>query len=172
MLWFVSKKQNEVVAPLKTLLLEGQFVNKENRAEFANTLNDLSQISSRMYDFEEDVSDKGQTGLVFEKLASEHLRSLAAQSKIDTLVIEKEAIVKSMKNSFCGCARSVLNILNGIFAEKKDTRYDGIQNLASIQGGQHANFRASLMQSQKVFAAALDVLKELEQIDIPNSGAK
>ncbi|MBQ3836225.1 MAG: hypothetical protein II814_03750 [Treponema sp.] len=172
LLWFVSKKQNEVVAPLKTLLLEGQFVNKENRAEFANTLNDLSQISSRMYDFEEDVSDKGQTGLVFEKLASEHLRSLAAQSKIDTLVIEKEAIVKSMKNSFCGCARSVLNILNGIFAEKKDTRYDGIQNLASIQGGQNANFRASLMQSQKVFAAALDVLKELEQIDIPNNGAK
>ena len=172
LLWFISKKQNEVVSPLQTLLLEGQFVNKENRAEFANTLNDLSQISSRMYDFEEDISDKGQTGLVFEKLASEHLRSLAAQSKIDTLVIEKEAIVKSMKNSFCGCARSVLNILNGIFAEKKDTRYDGIQNLASIQGGQNAAFRASLMESQKIFAAALDVLKELEQIDIPPAGTK
>lgn len=172
LLWFSSKKQNEVVEPLKTLLLEGQFVNKENRAEFANTLNDLSQISSRMYDFEEDLSDKGQTGLVFEKLASEHLRSLAAQSKIDTLLIEKEAIIKSTKNSFCNCARSVLNILNGIFAEKKDTRYDGIQNLASIQGSQNANFRASLMQSQKVFAAALDVLKELEQIDIPPAGTK
>ncbi|MCR5046896.1 MAG: DUF5312 domain-containing protein [Treponema sp.] len=172
LLWFVSKKQNEVVEPLKTLLLEGQFVNKENRAEFANTLNDLAQISSRMYDFEEDLSNNGQTGLVFEKLASEHLRSLAAQSKIDTLIIEKEAIVKATKNNFCNCARSVLNILNGIFAEKKDTRYDGIQNLASIQGSQNANFRASLMKSQSVFFAALDVLKELEQIDMPNNGIK
>ncbi|MBR5096252.1 MAG: hypothetical protein IK094_03995 [Treponema sp.] len=172
LLWFVSKKQNEVVEPLKILLLEGQFVNKDNRAEFANTLNELSQISSRMYSFEEDISNKGQTGMVFEKLASEHLRTLAAQSKIDTLIIEKEAIVKSTKNSFCDQARSVLNILNGVFAEKKDTRYDGIQNLASIQGSQNANFRASLMKSKTVFAAALDVLKELEQIDIPGSGTK
>ncbi len=172
LLWFVSKKQNEVLEPLKTLLLEGQFVNKENRAEFANTLNDLSQISSSMYHFEEDLSSKGQTGLIFEKLASDHLRTLAAQSKIDTIIIEKEAWVKSTKNSFCGCARSILNVLNGIFAEKKDTRYDGIQNLASIQGGQNAAFRQSLESSQKVFAAALDVLKELEQIDLPKAGTK
>ncbi len=170
--WFVAKKQNEVTEPLKILLLEGQFINKDNRAEFANTLNELSMISSRMYDFEEDLSDKGQTGMVFEKLASDHLRTLAAQSKIDTLIIEKEAIIKSTKNSFCDQARSVLNILNGIFAEKKDTRYDGIHNLASIQGSQNANFRASLEKSQKVFGAALDVLKELEQIDIPGNGTK
>lgn len=170
--WFVAKKQNEVTEPLKILLLEGQFINKDNRAEFANTLNELSMISSRMYDFEEDLSDKGQTGMVFEKLASDHLRTLAAQSKIDTLIIEKEAIIKATKNSFCDQARSVLNILNGIFAEKKDTRYDGIHNLASIQGSQNANFRASLEKSQKVFGAALDVLKELEQIDIPGNGTK
>lgn len=170
--WFVSKKQNELAEPLKILLLEGQFVNKENRAEFANTLNELSQVSSRIYDFEEDISDKGQTGMVFEKLASDHLRTLAAQSKIDTLIIEKEAIIKATKNSFCDQARSVLNILNGVFAEKKDTRYDGIQNLASIQGSQNANFRASLMKSKTAFAAALDILRELEQIDIPGSGTK
>lgn len=170
--WFVSKKQDEVLEPLEILLLEGQFVNKENRAEFANTLNELSQISSSVYNLSEDLAKTGQTGMIFEKLASEHLRSLAAQSKIDTIIIEKEAFVKASKNAFCNCSRSILNILNGIFAEKKDTRYDGIQNLASIQGGQNANFRASLMQSQKVFAAALDVLKELEQIDIPPAGTK
>ena len=170
--WFVSKKQHEVTEPLKILLLEGQFVNKENRAEFANTLNDLSQVSSAMYDLAQDLSANGQTGLIFDKLASDHLRTLAAQSKIDTIVIEKEALVKARKNSFCGCARSILNVLNGIFAEKKDTRYDGIQNLASIQGGQNAAFRRNLETSMDVFAAALDVLKELEQIDLPKSGSK
>ena len=170
--WFVARKQNEVLEPLKILLLEGQFVNKENRAEFANTLNELSQISSVIYNFSEDLSKTGQTGMIFEKLASEHLRTLAAQSKIDTIIVEKEAFVKATKNSFCSCARSVLNILNGIFAEKKDTRYDGIQNLASIQGSQNASFRSSLMQSQKVFGSALDVLKELEQIDIPPTGTR
>ena len=170
--WFIAKKQHEVIDPLKILLLEGQFVNKENRAEFANTLNDLSQISSEMYSLSEDLSSKGQTGLIFEKLASEHLRTLAAQSKIETIIVEKEALIKARKNSFCNCARSVLNILNGIFAEKKDTRYDGIQNLASIQGGNNAAFRSRLMKCQEVFAAALDVLKELEQIDIPPAGTR
>ena len=169
LMWFVSKKQNEVVEPLKILLLEGQFVNKDNRAEFANTLNELSQISSRMYSFEEDISNKGQTGMVFEKLASEHLRTLAAQSKIDSLMLEKEAIVRATRNSFCDQARSVLNILNGVFGEKKDTRYDGLHNLAAIQGSQNASFRESLQKSKTCFAAALDVLKELEQIDIPGN---
>ncbi|MBR5965761.1 MAG: hypothetical protein IK015_06565 [Treponema sp.] len=169
LMWFVSKKLNEVVEPLKILLLEGQFVNKDNRAEFANTLNELSQISSRMYSFEEDISNKGQTGMVFEKLASEHLRTLAAQSKIDSLMLEKEAIVRATRNSFCDQARSVLNILNGVFGEKKDTRYDGLHNMAAIQGSQNASFRESLQKSKTCFAAALDVLKELEQIDIPGN---
>ena len=170
--WFAAKKMNEISEPLKILLLEGQFVNKENRAEFANTLNDLGQISSSMYDFSADLSHNGQTGMVFEKLASDHLRTLPAQTKIETIIVEKEALVKARKNSFCNCARSVLNILNGIFSEKKDTRYDGIHNLASIQGGNNAAFRQNLMKSQDAFAAALDVLKELEQIDIPPAGTK
>lgn len=170
--WFVSKKQNEVLEPLKILLLEGQFVNKENRSEFANTLNELSQISSAIYNLSEDLSKTGQTGMIFDKLASEHLRTLPAQSKIETIIVEKEAFVKASKNSFCNCSRSILNILNGIFAEKKDTRYDGIQNLASIQGGNNASFRSSLMKCQEVFASALDVLKELEQIDIPPAGTR
>lgn len=169
--WFVTSKQNEVTGPLKTLLLEGQFVSKDNRAEFANTLNDLSQVASSMYDLAESLSASGQTGLVFEKLASDHLRTLPAQSKIDTLMAQNEAAVKKMKDTFCACARSILNIMGGIFGEHKDTRYDGIGNLASIQGSENAPFRASLMASQKIFGAALDVLKELEQIDLPPAGS-
>ncbi len=169
--WFVANVQDTAQAPLKALLLEGQFVNNENRSEFANTLNELSEISSSMYDFAEDVSSVGQTGLVFEKLASERLRTLSAQAKIDTLIIQNENCIKRNKDKFCNCARSVLNIMAGVFREGRDTRYDGIQNLASIQAGKNAAFREALMKSRAAFASALDILKSLEQIDMPSAGA-
>ncbi len=153
--------------PLKTLLLEGQFVNDENRQEFADTLNTLDYVSTSMYNMAQNISPSGQTGMVFEKLSADRMRTIPAQQRIDSLMLEHETNIQKIKDDFCKCARSIRNILGGVFSEIKDTRYDGIQNLASIQGNNNANFRAKLMESKSVFDSALEILKELERIDSP-----
>ncbi len=153
--------------PLKTLLLEGQFVNKENKVEFSETLNSLDEASSAMYDMAESISRTGQAGLVFDKLAADHLRTLPAQSKIDSLMMEQETKVQKIRDTFCSCVRSMKKILDGVFGEKRDSVYEGISNLASIRGGDNAEFRAKVLESQRLFEAAFSILKELEQIDVP-----
>lgn len=165
--WFTAKKMLSSSEPLKTLLLEGQFISNENRQEFADTLNSLDNISASMYNMAQNISPSGQTGMVFEKLAADRMRTIPAQQRIDSLMLEHETNIQNIKNDFCNCARSIRNILGGVFSETKDTRYDGIQNLASIQGNNNANFRAKLMESKNVFESALEILKELERIDTP-----
>lgn len=165
--WFTANKMHSSSEPLKTLLLEGQFVNDENRQEFADTLNTLDYVSTSMYNMAQNISPSGQTGMVFEKLSADRMRTIPAQQRIDSLMLEHETNIQKIKDDFCKCARSIRNILGGVFSEIKDTRYDGIQNLASIQGNNNANFRAKLMESKSVFDSALEILKELERIDSP-----
>ncbi|MBP5403362.1 MAG: hypothetical protein J6Y36_09420 [Treponema sp.] len=165
--WFMDKKYNEVIQPLKLLLLEGAFINKDNRQEFANTLNDLGEIYQEALKLSEDLSPKGQIGLVFDKIASNHLRTLQAQSKIESTMLNVESIAQSMKNSFCEDCRSIKRIVDGALGNKQDTRYDGVSNITTIKGAGNDRFQTSLMDSRDVFVSALDTLKELEPIDLP-----
>ena len=165
--WFMDKKYNEVIQPLKLLLLEGAFINKDNRQEFANTLNDLGEIYQEALKLSEDLSPKGQIGLVFDKIASNHLRTLQAQSKIESTMLNVESIAQSMKNSFCEDCRSIKRIVDGALGNKQDTRYDGVSNITTIKGAGNDRFQTNLMDSRDVFVSALDTLKELEPIDLP-----
>ncbi|MCQ2610441.1 MAG: DUF5312 domain-containing protein [Treponema sp.] len=165
--WFMTKRYNDILAPLKILLLEGAFANKDNRQEFANTMNDLLQIYNDMDALVEDLSSVGQVGMVFEKLAANHLKTLQAQSKIESTMLMIEATVQNVKNQFCNDIRSVERILNGVLELKKDTRYDGVVNLNQLSTGKNSSLKEQLVISKNVLSSVLDMLKEIEPIDVP-----
>ena len=167
--WFMEQKYNEAVQPLKMLLLEGAFDNKDNRQEFANTLNDIMQVSNDVHQVNEDLSSMGQIGLVFDKIAANHLRTLQAQSKIESTMLNLEASVQNIKKNFCNDCRSIVKIVDGALGDRKDTRYDGVSNLNMLKGFGNATFKQNLKDSKDLFAAALDMIRELEPIDLPGN---
>lgn len=164
--WFFDKKYNDVIQPLKVLLLEGNFVNKDNRQEFANTLNDLSQLYSDIFRMIDDLSSQGQIGIVFDKIISNHLKTLQAQSKIESTMLTIESGIQQIKNSFCDDCRSIKRIVDGAMGNKTDTRYDGVSNITVINGAQNEKYQMQLLNSVDCFTAALDTIKELEPIDL------
>ncbi|MCR5614037.1 DUF5312 family protein [Treponema sp.] len=165
--WFFESKYASATQALKLLLLEGVFDNKDNRQEFANTLNDLAQLSNDISKLADDLSTNGQIGLVFDKIAANHLRTLQAQSKIETTMLSLEADVQNIKNNFCNDCRSVKQIVNAALGNKKDTRYDGVSNINTIRGSQNEVFLSQLNNAKEIFASALEMIKELEPIDLP-----
>lgn len=165
--WFMEKRYNELIQPLKTLLLEGAFSNKDNRQEFADTVNDLMQIYTKVVKLGEDLSSLGQIGLVFEKIAANHLRTLQAQSKIDSTMLNFEAEIQNIKNMFCDNCRSIKRVVGAVLGDRSDTRYDGISNINVIRGMNNQVFKDRLEKSKTAFECALEMLKELEAIDIP-----
>lgn len=164
--WFFDKKYNEVIQPLKVLLLEGSFVNKDNRQEFANTLNDLSELYSDIFRMVDDLSSQGQIGIVFDKITANHLRTLQAQSKIESTMLTIETGIQQIKNSFCNDCRAIKKIVDGALGNKTDTRYDGVANITTINGAQNEKYQMQLINSVDCFTAALDTIKELEPIDL------
>lgn len=167
--WFMSTIYSDAVAPLKILLLEGAFDNKDNRQEFANTLNDIMQIHNDIIQLDENLSKNGQIGIVFDKIAANHLRTLQAQSKIETTMLNVESTALNVKKSFCNDCRSIVKIVDAALGNKSDTRYDGVSNISRLKGMGKDSFKTELKKAEDYFKEALDLIKELEQVDLPEN---
>ena len=57
-------------------------------------------------------------------------------------------------------------IFTGILSTEKNSRYDTLVNIATIQGKTNILFRQKMKETLASFGDALDLIKELETIDL------
>ena len=57
-------------------------------------------------------------------------------------------------------------IFTGILSTEKNSRYDTLVNIATIQENSNIQFRQKMKDTLAGFGDALDLIKELETIDI------
>lgn len=163
--WFMQKKYDEVVKPLRQLLIEGDFENKKNRDEFAGALDYFVQVYNDILKLDQDLSSKGSIGLIFDKISVNKIRTFEAQSKVESVMINLEVQSQSIKQIFCDSCRTVSKVLTAAFGNHEDKNYYGVSNLNMIHSTSSVSFNESLYNSFEVFSKALDMIKELESID-------
>ncbi len=165
--WYLHEKFPEHEISLKTVMLEGDFIKKENRTEFTEAFNKMIQLSVDFQNLNRMLSSGGEYGTLFSKLKDEHFRSLQAHSKIDSIVRNVEGDVRSMFSNFGDSCRSLEKCFTGIFMEKTDSRYDALTNLFRLDGKNNEKFLESLRTARKSIADSFSMLRELESIDSP-----
>ncbi|MCK9170674.1 MAG: DUF5312 domain-containing protein [Treponema sp.] len=165
--WFNSNEYSGVMAVLNVVMLEGVFLNEENRTEFSEAVNDFSVTNQRIESFVESLSPRGNIGTAFEKVASEHIRSLKGQSRIDSLILNAETNIHEIDISFCKQCRIIEDIFHGILDGAKDSRYESIQNLMTIHGHENRIFRDKMEESRTIIKNARQLLADIEPLDLP-----
>lgn len=170
LVWFFVAKIPSVMPLLNVLLLEGIFINNENRAELADVLDSLQSISSRLNQFVLATSSKGDYGSAFEELKNTASHTMQAQSSIDSIMVAAESQIHELNKMFCNDCRSLGRILSGILDEDKRSGYSGLQNFASIKGNENAAYRKKLSDTKILMADALALLAEIEPLDLPRYG--
>ena len=105
--WFASNKYEEAMPTLTTLMLEGIFLKNENRIEFSEAVNDFSSTNKKIEAFTESLAPRGTRGIVVDGIASEHIRSLKGQARIDSLMLAIEAEVRALAGAFCRECRTI-----------------------------------------------------------------
>ncbi|MCI1208136.1 MAG: DUF5312 domain-containing protein [Treponema sp.] len=163
--WFFNAKFPESFRLLRTLLVEGVFLNKDNRQEFSNGLDEYSKMSLEFESFIERLSPRGSAGIVFEKLASRKMQTIQGQNKVDSVMLGMESEISSLELDFCAVCRKIELILNGILSLKKDTRYDTLQNISTIQGSENKKFIAAIAALQHSLHSAAAFLNDLEPLE-------
>mgnify|MGYP000847166522 FL=1 len=165
--WFASNKYGEAMPTLTTLMLEGIFLKNENRIEFSEAVNDFASTNKKIEAFTESLAPRGTKGIVFESIASEHIRSLKGQERIDSLMLAIEAEVRELGSAFCKECRTIENIFSGIFNESKSADYDVLQNFMTIQGRDNQDFRDKMLDVRSLLQNAFKLLAEIEPFNLP-----
>lgn len=171
--WFATEKYDEVINILNVLVLEGVFFNTENRVELSEALNRFADVNHQVQFFGESLGVKGSVGSVFEKLISEHVRTLKGQTMVNSIILNAETSVRNWEAYFCDSCRSIERILHGILDEDKtDKSYESIQNLMTIKGRENRVYRDSLLKVRDELNECKNILAEIEPLDLPKPEKK
>lgn len=166
--WFATVKYEEIIGVLNVLVLEGVFLNNDNRAEFSEAMNKFAEINHQVQLFGESLNEKGSVGSVFAKLIADHVRTLKGQNMVNSIILNAETSIRGWESSFCDCCRTIENVLAGILDdEKTDKKYESIQNLMTIKGRENRAYRDNLQAEREVLLESRRILAEIEPLDLP-----
>lgn len=166
--WFATVKYEEVMGVLNVLVLEGVFLNNDNRAEFSEAMNKFAEINHQVQLFGESLNEKGSVGSVFAKLIADHVRTLKGQNMVNSIILNAETSIRGWESSFCDCCRTIEKVLAGILDdEKTDKKYESIQNLMTIKGRENRAYRDNLQAERELLLESRRILAEIEPLDLP-----
>jgi hypothetical protein len=166
--WYFRKVFPPFELHLKIVMMEGDFIQKQNRIDFTESFNNLIEISIELDSLHRRLQTGGDIGILFMRLINDKTRTLQGQAKAEDMLKSVEGDLGGILYKFGEACRHMDMLLNGILqTDKKDSRYDSLSNLSELQGSNNAIFRAQLAKAHASIVNAYDLIKELEPIDSP-----
>ena len=148
---------------LRPILIDGEFIKRENRTEFNESYNNLIKLEDDIRRFEMNISPKGDFGKRY-SLAKQDMTSLPIKRRKIQIVMEDVSREASgiMERSREAMANMV-NVLNGILEKDPSGKYDTLVNLTQLSGKTPVFINGvtdSIMQFQK----ALQLLDDINAV--------
>lgn len=163
--WFATNQYDKIITPLNEVMLEGIFINNENRKEFSEGLDSFSIANKQMLDLLEKLSPNGMLGSVFADLSSNKLKTLNVQKQIDSMMISIESEIREILEKFKNGAIKIDNVLKGFFEQTRDGTHEPLQNWNSIKGHLNREWHDNLREIYDIIKKSIFYISELEPID-------
>ena len=163
--WFASEKFPKIIPDLNTLMMEGVFVNNENRNEYSEALSGFIACNNQMQDLLQRLSEDGDYGQKFIEFSESKVRSFQIQNQIDSMMSTTESEIRDVLKRFCKTCRTIELIFHGIFDDEKDGVHETLQNYSTIKGPHNRQYRENLGKIRKILKSATFYIAELEPID-------
>lgn len=151
---------------IKEVLLNGEFIQRDNKTEFTDTYNALDHIEKSIYKLNEKLSFKGNYGQAFTQIHQQAIITVQGQAKLKTLVNSLETEIHTLVSHFADSCRSISSLIGGILHEEKNPKYTTLKNIAEIWGNKNIDFRKQLQDARVAFIDALEIIKELDSLSL------
>jgi hypothetical protein len=154
----------EINKHIRPVLLDGEFIRRENRSEFTEQYNTLIKLEDVIGHFDLDISPAGDYGKRYAQ-AKNDMSSLPVKRRKIQIVVEEaardaERIVDQAREAIEG----MINILGGILKKSADEKYDTLINLSALAGRGTA-FVDGITQSIDLFKKALKLLDDIDAME-------
>jgi len=154
----------EINKYLRPILLDGDFNEKDSRAEFAESYNNLIKLEDDIKKLEWEISPSGDFGKRYQQARSE-MSSLPVKRRKIQIVLEdvSEEASKIIERTRDASTR-MAKILNGILGREARGRYYSLANLSKV-AGRDSQFIGGLEETVNQFRKTIKILEDIDAIE-------
>ncbi|MDR1971304.1 MAG: DUF5312 domain-containing protein [Treponema sp.] len=157
-------------ACLLPMAADGEFIRKENRAEFTGGYNDLAKLGQDILNLDGKMAPDGIYGERYAQ-ARQDMSSLPVKRRKIQLVLEDaseeaQAIIERTKAAI----ESTVNVMTGILKKEGGGKYDSLSNMAALEA-KIPNFKAMLEDSRDRLKEALRILGNVAGLEAESLSA-
>ena len=131
---------------IKTLVIEGVFIKKENGIQLSDLMHDFETEAEHFDVFMGNLADSGMFGSIFMKAGSP---SSTNQQKINSAMQRLTAEAAMIVRDFFSYCPQLVEVFRGIVGDSKNPRYDTISNLNIIQGTENEEFKQKILAARR-----------------------
>jgi hypothetical protein len=156
--------------PLLFIVADGEFIKKENRAEFTGACNELAKLGDDIRSLDEKIGPEGLYGERYaqarQDMSSLPVKRRKIQLALDDAGGEGRQIVERNRTAI----DSIINVITGILKKDPGGRYDTLSNISQMEA-RRPNLLTDLREIGERLGAArrtLDDITLLEAEDAKN----
>ena len=163
---FFTALYPQMVSAFRTVVIDGDFVLKENSVAFTDVCNEFAAEELSLSSLRAKLAPNGEWGVAITNITS-GIQTIQAQTRIDALMLSVETEVGVLSSKFGQNCRLLIRLLDGILRlnPQYKEQFDTLTNLSRIKGKENAQFQKELTKSREIIEYTLDVLKGVEEID-------
>jgi len=153
-----------MLLPLKTLLIDGEFYKSENRSEYDEAFETLTNAEQVTMNFQQRLEPSGDFGMTLEQL---HKQSRDAEypERLDKVMKKIDGRASEIIDENIAALRSIAEVVNGILYGEVGGRYDTLANLGQIGGRQNKILMSSLDTAMRTAQAYLEIFTKLIDLE-------
>jgi len=149
---------------LRTILIDGEFQRKENRAEFAEAYNNLIKLEDDIKKFELEISPIGDYGKRYAHARQDMSMLSVRRRKIQLVLDETSQYAEKIQAQVRDAGRSMVNILSGVLGKDTRGRYDGLANLTQL-AGKGSTFLSGVEETIALFQKFIMLMDDIEAME-------
>jgi hypothetical protein len=148
---------------IRPILIDGDFIQKENRTEFTESYNILIKLDDTIKSYTKRLEKNGDLGKRWQQILTD-VHSITLRRRKTAVILEDinhdaDVIVSDSRKALA----AMENILDGILAPAQDKPYNTLTNLAKISG-KGTSFTEGLTEGLEKLRQMILLLKSVEEL--------
>jgi hypothetical protein len=153
----------EINKTLRPILLDGEFIRKENRTEFAEYYNTIIKLEDLIQHFDQTLSAGGDIGKRYAQARAEITSLPFKRRKIQLVLQEASRIAGEIIEQTRDAMEGMTMILGGIIRKSVDEKYDSLAN--PVVFGKPAVFFGGIQSCADQFRQAMRLMDDITAIE-------
>lgn len=156
-----QKNQRE----LKLIFLKGEFYKEENRQVFTDTLEDISNIDTRIILLAGSLEPDGELGGRMKKIYDKDVKTESDKQIITDIFVQANKEALAIIEQTGRHLQALAHILGGILHGEPGSQFDTLSNLASIGGRENKKLISSWHDILDQIVQSMNLLAEIKELE-------